>query len=898
MFKLVRKIRQSLTDRNTDFELRMYNLVMLSGVAASFLGVIVCIAAGVSMIGILCTLAIFAGALILLVIGNRFRCFKVCKVTLAVCVSVLIPMIWLTGGGLNSGVNIWIIYGIVFLSLLFYGKSLYITIIVYLCMVTVCYTVGYLYPELVLTLDSTEHIMISVYGSAFVVALSTIITLNFQKRMYIEEQELNRIQQKKLEEATQAQKNFFANISHEIRTPINTIIGLNEMNLRSNLSEDQEDNCINIQGASKMLLSLINDILDLSKIQSGKMDIIPEQYGTADLMRDLVNMSLARAHEKGLEFHLDIAEDIPTTLYGDAVRVKQVLMNLLTNAIKYTPKGSVTLSIKGERIVHNQIRLHISVKDTGIGIRKENIGYLFNAFKRVDEEKIRNIEGTGLGLAISGQLVELMHGEIKVDSIYQQGTTFTVILDQEIIDATPVGSISKIINSHMEKTQKYAQSFEAPEAKVLIVDDNRMNRLVAGKLLRATKVQVDMADSGKECLEKVKQKYYHAIFMDHMMPDLDGIATLELIRKDKMGPCATTPVVAFTANAGADMEEYYKNHGFQGYLVKPINGTLFEAMLAKVLPKELIHRNEGVIDAEELEANIRISRHFKTKLLITTETISDLPPEAIRKYDIRLMPYYVVTEDGRFQEGSEIWTESLNEYFQKDGRVIRSSPPEVSEYETFFGRLLGEAEQIIHIGMSSRIGDGYDRALKAAESFANVHVVDSGNVSTGMGIMVIEAAQMAQDNYAVSEILRKLEEVRTQISLNYVSRDSKWLYRSGRASRTATGITRSLAAHPIFGVKKGEMKCHGFFFGSDELCYKQFIHKMLRNRKRIDERILFINYAGCTLEQKRMIRNEVEKCMNFERIIEQTSSAAVSCNCGPGTLGLIYLKKDMMPDMF
>lgn len=898
MLKLIRKIQHSLVDRNTDFELRIFNLVMTSGTIASFFGVIICMIVRASLWGILYTSMIFLGSLILTYVGNRFHCLNACKVIFSISVSLLIPAVWITAGGLYSGVNIWIIYGIVFLSLMFSGKALWVILGGYLVMVTGCYVVGYYYPERVFLLKTMENVMVSVYCSAFVVAVSIIFTLHFQRRMYITEQEVNRIQQKKLEEATQAQKNFFANISHEIRTPINTIIGLNEMNLRSSLSEDLEDNCINIQGASKMLLSLINDILDLSKIQSGKMDIIPEQYSTADLMRELVNMSLARTHEKGLEFHLDFAEDIPTTLYGDAVRIKQILINLLTNAIKYTQKGSVTFSVKGERTTHNQIRLHISVKDTGIGIRKENIGYLFNAFKRVDEEKIRNIEGTGLGLAISGQLIELMHGEIKVDSIYQQGSTFTVILDQEIIDATPVGSISSIINKHTEKTQKYLQSFEAPEARILIVDDNRMNRLVAEKLLRATKVQVDMAGSGRECLEKVKKKYYHAIFMDHMMPDLDGIMTLEMIRKDKLGPCANTPVVAFTANAGTDMEEYYKNHGFQGYLVKPINGTLFEAMLAKVLPDELIYRNEEVVDAEHLEANIRISRHFKTKLLIATESVSDIPKAVIDKYDIRIMPYYVVTEEGRFQEGTEIWTESLNSYFNDDEKVIRSSPPEVSEYEAFFGNLLGEAEQIIYISMSSKVGDGYKRALKAAESFANVNIVDSGNISTGLGAMVLAAAQMSQDNYEVSEILRKLEEEKSRFELTYMSRDLKWLYRSGRTSKEAMGIAKLLSAHPTLRLKKGEMKCNGFMIGSDELCYKQFIHKVLRKKKKIDESVLFIIYAGCSVEQKRMIRMEVEKCMEFDHIFEQTASAAISCNCGSGSLGLVYLKKEIMPDLF
>ena len=261
---------------------------------------------------------------------------------------------------------------------------------------------------------------------------------------------------------------FFSSMSHEIRTPINTIIGLNEIILRGDISEDVAENARNIQGASKMLLTLINDILDLSKIKSGKMEIVNVSYETGALFSEIVNMIWIKAREKGLEFRLQVDPSIPSMLCGDEVRIKQVLINLLNNAIKYTSAGSVTLSIRCERLMLNRVRVWYSVEDTGQGVKKENIPYIFNAFKRVNEEKNRHIEGTGLGLSIVQQLVELMGGEISVNSVYTKGSTFVVTLEQDIVNSRELGTFTLASRSRVHEGEQYHQSFEAPDAHILV----------------------------------------------------------------------------------------------------------------------------------------------------------------------------------------------------------------------------------------------------------------------------------------------------------------------------------------------------------------------------------------------------------------------------------------------
>ena len=362
-----------------------------------------------------------------------------------------------------------------------------------------CYGIDFYFPQLV-TWNIREHFFIDSALSVVMVGLLTSVLLMFLNKMYEEENELSRQQKKEIEELNRAENHFFSSMSHEIRTPINTIIGLNEIILRGDIPEDVAENARNIQGASKLLLTLINDILDISKIKSGKMEIVEVSYETGELFSEIVNMIWIKAKEKGLEFRLHVDASIPSMLCGDEIRIKQILINLLNNAVKYTSEGSVTLSVRCERLTVNRVRVWYSVEDTGQGVKKENIPYIFNAFRRVDEEKNRHIEGTGLGLSIVQQLVELMGGEISVNSVYTKGSTFIVMLEQDIIDEKELGTFTLASRAKIHDGEQYRQSFEAPDAHILVVDDNEMNLVVVSKLLSATKIQIDTALSGDECL--------------------------------------------------------------------------------------------------------------------------------------------------------------------------------------------------------------------------------------------------------------------------------------------------------------------------------------------------------------------------------------------------------------
>ncbi len=408
------------------------------------------------------------------------------------------------------------------------------------------------------------------------------------------------LKRKKIEDEHEAKSRFLSSMSHEIRTPINAVLGMNEMILREATDGQILTYAANIKSSGKMLLFLINDILDISKIESGKMEIIPVEYETPALITDLWNVIYLRAKEKELAFEVESDETLPRVLYGDDVRMKQIVTNLLTNAVKYTPKGSVRLRIAYERQNDDELLLKISVQDTGIGIREEDMGKLFESFQRLDEEKNRNIEGTGLGMNITMSLLKMMGGDMKVESEYQKGSTFTVIVPQKIVSHEPAGSFQQMQEKNAQYDGSRQSSFTAPKGRVLVVDDNTMNLTVFKALLKRTKLQVVTAESGEQCLEYVQKQKFHMIFMDHMMPEMDGIETLHEIKKLAVHmdcPNKDTPVIVLTANAIAGAKEMYLAEGFEAFLTKPINAELLEHIICKYLPKELIQA-EGEADSD------------------------------------------------------------------------------------------------------------------------------------------------------------------------------------------------------------------------------------------------------------------------------------------------------------
>ena len=400
--------------------------------------------------------------------------------------------------------------------------------------------------------------------------------------------------------ANKAKSNFLANMSHEIRTPINTVLGMDEIILREATEVPVKGYAENIREAATTLLSIVNDLLDFSKIESGKMEILPVEYEIANALNEVINMIEIKAVNKKLEFKTIIAEDIPYLLFGDDVRLKQIIINLLTNAVKYTEDGSVILKVDWKEAGDSSIFLIVSVTDTGIGIKPEDIEKLFVSFERIEERRNRNIEGTGLGLSITRQLLELMSSELKVRSEYGVGSTFSFTLKQGIRDRKPVGRFREKYAYSNEKVKKYRTTFVAPDAKILVVDDNAMNLSVVEGLLKNTKLQIDCASSGEAALEMARDLKYDIIFMDHMMPYMDGIETLRNIRQMKNNPNVDTPVIVLTANAVSGAKEMYLEEGFIDYMSKPIQGKRLEEKIVQYLPED----KYVMIEYEDMEKKL------------------------------------------------------------------------------------------------------------------------------------------------------------------------------------------------------------------------------------------------------------------------------------------------------
>ena len=542
--------------------------------------------------------------------------------TIAVCFVVgigLFPVMFFVTGGINSGMVCWFSMGIIFIFMLLDGLDFLFMLLTDVAIIIGCYAVSYYHPEYVVNLESRQSVFFDVVQSLLISAFAIGAIVKFQRSIYdslykqaainnddLREKTLQaKKAQKQAQTATEAKSNFLANMSHEIRTPINTIMGMDEMILRETSEKVVEEYALDIKTASQNLLSLINDILDITKIESGKMGIVKGEYAFMSLMHDVLNNITLRAKEKNLEIRLDIAGNIPCNMLGDDIRIKQILTNIITNAVKYTQEGYIEISASCTKGFGNFVDLTFTVKDTGIGIKQEDIKRMFDSFERLEVNRNRNIEGAGLGMAITQNLLKMMGSTLNVESVYGEGSIFSFTIAQEVANNEPIGDFNQKLKQ-LTSNYEYSTSFEAPNAEFLVVDDNAMNRKVFVALLKDSRVRITEAEDGAECLHLIKNKHFDMIFLDHMMPGMDGVETFKAMTTLEGNKCLGTPVIALTANAIAGAKDRYLTLGFHGFLSKPVVPAQLEKIIRDFLPEDLLEYHEP--DAKDEARKQRVKK--------------------------------------------------------------------------------------------------------------------------------------------------------------------------------------------------------------------------------------------------------------------------------------------------
>jgi len=803
---------------------------------------------------------------------------------------IALPFIFFRGGGVNSGAGLWMCLGIFYVFIMFSGKKLWFFLVLTLLIDASCYVVAFHFPQVVVELATPFEKHFDSGFATIVVGLTVGIIMKFQLKVFERERMIKEQQQEELKTMSKSKDVFFATMSHEIRTPINSIVGLNELILREEPSREIQGYAKNIQNSSKILLSLVNDILDLSQLEIQKMELVETEYSTKDMLHEVVDMLNVRMLEKELNFKLEIDKNLPSKLIGDERRIKQIIINLLTNAAKYTEKGSVTLNCTYEAIDEDNVEFKISVADTGIGIRKEEMDYLFDAFQRADVKRNQKVEGTGLGLPITKHLLDLMGGEITVDSIYTQGSVFSVRIPQQVEDITPIGDFV-VISTEKNTDAYYSKSFEAPEARILIVDDDDLNLIITTKLLQETKMAIDTASSVEECLRKTKRRFYNLILLDYMMPGMDGGTLLAEIRKQENGLCKESDVVLLSANIFADKQNEYMEMGFDGLLEKPVEAAKLEEEVLRHIPDELIEyrRDNGNVATGEYFVN-RLSKKRK-KIHITTDGICDIPKELLDKYDIKVIDMYIQTNFGRFKDSKEIDVHNLERYLSDPNSDAIAMSPEVEDYERFFAEMLMEAEDVIYLSFAGGMGRGVKNATLAAKGFSHVHVIDSGHISAGQGLVVMRAAELVKKGEPLKKIMDEIQHVKHTIRCSYILPTAKIFYKRGYTSKVISEIFDKFQMHPILRTGNSKLAIIGFRTGRLEKAWRKFIRFNLRHINRIDDSILFVVHGGFTVKQQDMLLEEINRAMKFKQIVFVQASPASVCNAGLKSLGLAVYRK-------
>lgn len=803
-----------------------------------------------------------------------------------VLIGIIFPAIYFVSGGDDGGSSGCFIIGILYVFIMFKGWKLLFYLLFALAATIWSHLYGYYHPEIIVPITSEFMSVFDSIFSVIIVGVSGGLIVLYQSRVYEKERDKNKKLKDELEEINKNKSALFVNMSHELRTPINTITGMNEMILRKEQDEEIREYALGIKNTSTLLLSLVNDILDISKIEMQRMEIVPDEYETKSLFKSIIEIIQIPMSEKKIKFIVDIDKTIPSILFGDVKRIKQIILNILTNAVKYTEEGSVTFSVTNETLDSELTKLIIRVTDTGIGIRKEDIKFLYNSFRRVNLERNNEVQGTGLGLAITKQLVDMMNGEIKVDSIYTKGTTFSIVLPQKVIEKKTMGTFE--YNEIIDVNEYYKHLFEAPEAKILVVDDNEMNLKVIKNLLERTKVQVYTATSGAECLKKTEEQYYDVILLDYVMPNMNGVETLRQIRVQTNGLCRDIPILALTADTSLKTQADHGKYSFDGYLEKPIVPAKLEEELLRCIPADIIEYSREASNKQVVNTAIsNIQSIRKKKLLITTDCVCDLPQEVIETLDIRIMYLYIKTDKGRFADTSEMDSDCLTKNNPLGVGKLKADSVSVEEQESFFANVLTEAEEVIHFSLAKNLGKSYNIAVTASQSFDNVYVVDSGYISCGQGLVVMMAAEFAKRGFKTKEIVNAMESISKKVQCSFILPSKNLMAVNGYVEGVVAKLWSKFNIRPVVTLKNSNFAFGRAYIGGTQKIWERYIRKQLFGRATNSD-IIFVTHAGLNAEQKEFVKKQVLQYVPGKRVIFQKSSVSCACNSGLPAIGIAY----------
>lgn len=706
--------------------------------------------------------------------GRYQFCYVVTIITIFL---VMFPYLFFKSGGYKGGMVSFYIFGILFTVFMLEGKAMFFTAFTEMVVYIATILIAYQNPQMVVWFSSEKEVVMDLLIGFCASSISVAVVMYLHFRMYNKQQEILEEARIEAQSANKAKSAFLANMSHEIRTPINVMLGMNEMILRESESEEIRQYAKSIERSGSYLISLINNILDISRIESGKMEIEEGKYELRQLLDEVMLIAEKQAEQKSLKMNLIFDKTLPAYLIGDVIHIKQILLNLINNAVKYTKEGQIDIKVSKNE---EETKLIFEVKDTGIGIKEENLPVLFDAFMRVDSKKNKKIKGTGLGLAIAKQLVEQMDGKIWVESVYGKGSSFFVHLPMKKVSD---GKISNV--EWKEADERKRRSFVAPQAKILIVDDNPENLMVTSSLLKRTAVFVDTAASGEECIHKVRQNVYDLILLDYMMPQMDGIDTIRELKKDVQ---FHIPVIALTADVTKGIEQTFLREGFCAYLSKPVMWSKLEDLLMKYLRDDLVFIREDL--KEEQKIKDEEFKQLKGQLKENDIKIE----EGLRLLDGDFMQY---------RKLMEFFTEYQEEYMRQMQQLMTQKEVKVDEITRMMHTLKSNAKAIgaIHLyEIAKEMEDrGKQKDMEYIISAYDLLVLEWGRVFKASrefveqtkNILFDQVKEEEKDKRSKEEIKEKLKTFITRYQAKEAKEQIQY-YRKGKISEEERNILKEI----------------------------------------------------------------------------------------------------------